>query len=164
MISRHASCQLGFQDYTDRKDHHLRTRGPHRFHKGRGRIVSIKAGESYYCSRNKILDEAFEQLNEYLKGERKTFDLDLEPEGTDFQKDVWNALLDVPYGKTISYSELAKASGHPRAVRAVGGAMHSNPIPIVIPCHRVIRSDGSIGGYALGPDLKTRLLKLEGFL
>ena len=129
-----------------------------------GRIVSIKAGESHYCSRNKILDEAFEQLNEYLKGERKTFDLDLEPEGTDFQKDVWNALLDVPYGKTISYSELAKASGHPRAVRAVGGAMHSNPTPIVIPCHRVIRSDGSIGGYALGPDLKTRLLKLEGFL
>ena len=129
-----------------------------------GRIISMEMGTSDCNSGNETLDDAFGQLEEYLKGERKTFNLDLEPEGTDFQKDVWNALLKVPYGKTISYSVLADASGHPQAVRAVGGAMHSNPIPIVIPCHRVIKSDGSIGGYALGLDLKTRLLKLEGIL
>ena len=89
---------------------------------------------------------------------------ELNPEGTGFQKDVWNALMEVPYGKTISYSGLAETSAHPRAVRAVGRAMHDNPISVVIPCHRVIRSDGGIGGYALGLDLKTRLLKLEGAL
>ncbi len=129
-----------------------------------GSIVSIRLGPSDRRSKSEILDDAFGQLNEYLEGKRKTFRLELSPEGTGFQKDVWNALMKVPYGKTISYSGLAETSGHPRAVRAVGRAMHDNPIPIVIPCHRVIRSDGGIGGYALGLDLKTRLLKLEGAL
>ena len=129
-----------------------------------GSIISVRMGQSDSCSRNETLDDAFGQLNDYLIGDRRSFSLDLDPEGTDFQKDVWNALLKVPYGRTISYSGLADASGHPQAVRAVGNAMRNNPIPIVIPCHRVIRSDGSIGGYALGLDLKTRLLKLEGIL
>ncbi len=129
-----------------------------------GKIVSLKIGGSDRICRNDILDEAFRQLNEYLGGTRKVFDLDLELNGTSFQKDVWKALMEIPYGKTVSYSDIAKTSGHPEAVRAVGNAVGKNPIPLIIPCHRVIRSDGSIGGYALGTELKEKLLKLEGAL
>ncbi len=129
-----------------------------------GKVVSLKVGGSYGGCGSGITDEAFVQLSEYLDGKREVFDLDLEPDGTDFQKDVWNALMRIPYGKTVSYSDVAIASGHPRAVRAVGNAVGRNPIPVIIPCHRVIRADGSIGGYALGTELKTRLLKLEGAL
>ena len=109
-----------------------------------------------------VLNEAFAQLEEYLSGKRRVFKLDLHPDGTDFQKDVWTALTKIPYGKTVSYAELAEMSGHPGAYRAAGNANGSNPIPIIIPCHRVVRSDGNIGGYSLGTDLKTRLLRLEG--
>ena len=90
------------------------------------------------------------------------FKLDLRPDGTDFQKDAWTALTKIPYGKTISYAELAEMSGHPGAYRAAGNANGRNPILIIIPCHRVVRSDGDIGGYSLGTELKTRLLRLEG--
>ena len=109
-----------------------------------------------------VLDEAFAQLEEYLSGMRRMFKLDLRPDGTDFQKDVWTALTRIPYGKTVSYAELAEISGHPGAYRAAGNANGRNPIPIIIPCHRVVRSDGGIGGYSLGIELKTRLLRLEG--
>lgn len=129
-----------------------------------GKIVSLKIGGSDRICRNDVLDEAFRQLYEYLGGNRKRFDLDMEPNGTPFQKDVWNALKDIPYGKTVSYSDIAKASWHPRAVRAAGNAVGKNPIPLMIPCHRVIRSDGNIGGYALGTELKEKLLRLEGVL
>ena len=128
------------------------------------KVVSLRIGDSDSGCRNSITDKAFIQLSEYLDGKREEFDLDLEFEGTPFQKDVWNALMRIPYGKTVSYSDVAIASGHPGAVRAVGNAVGRNPIPVIIPCHRVIRSDGSIGGYALGTELKTRLLKLEGAL
>ena len=129
-----------------------------------GSIISLRIGGSDKGNGSDVTDEAFAQLFEYLEGGRKEFNLELDPNGTPFQKDVWNALMKIPYGKTVSYSEIAKASGHPKALRAVGTAIGKNPIPVIIPCHRVIRSDGSIGGYALGIDLKIRLLRLEGAL
>ena len=129
-----------------------------------GSIISLRIGGSDKRDGSDVTDEAFTQLFEYLEGGRKEFNLELGPNGTPFQKDVWNALMKIPYGKTVSYSEIAKASGHPKALRAVGTAIGKNPIPVIIPCHRVIRSDGSIGGYALGIDLKIRLLRLEGTL
>lgn len=101
------------------------------------------------------------QLGEYFKGERKVFDLPLSPEGTEFQGKVWTLLSDIPYGETISYMELSKRYGNTKAIRAVGTANGSNPICIIIPCHRVIGSDGSLVGY--GGDLwrKAWLLKHE---
>lgn len=129
-----------------------------------GRIVSLRIGPSQEHSESRTLDRAFLQLNEYLEGRRRSFDLETEPDGTGFQKDVWRALAEIPYGTTVSYSDIAVASGHPGADRAVGNAVGRNPIPIIIPCHRVIRSDGSIGGFALGQDLKIRLLRTEGVL
>jgi methylated-DNA-[protein]-cysteine S-methyltransferase len=109
-----------------------------------------------------VLDRAVAQLQEYFDGERTDFDIPLELEGTAFQKDVWLALGDIPYGKTISYAELASMVGRPSAFRAVGQANGANPIPIVLPCHRVIASGGGIGGYGGGLDMKRRLLALEG--
>ena len=108
-----------------------------------------------------FLKNAVDQLKSYFAGELKKFDLPLCPEGTPFQKSVWKALLNIPYGKTASYKDIAVAVKNPKAVRAVGGANGRNPIPIVIPCHRVISSDGKMGGYSSGLDIKERLLKLE---
>jgi methylated-DNA-[protein]-cysteine S-methyltransferase len=105
---------------------------------------------------------AVKQLREYFAGERTQFDLPLELEGTPFQKDVWLALAEIPYGKTISYSELASMVGRPTAFRAVGQANGANPIPIVLPCHRVLASGGRIGGYGGGLDMKRQLLAIEG--
>jgi len=104
------------------------------------------------------------QLAGYLAGERRVFDLPLAPAGTDFQRRVWQALQDIPFGATRSYADLAEASGNPRAVRAVGQANRRNPIGVVIPCHRVIAADGGLGGYAGGLVRKRRLLALEGVL
>jgi methylated-DNA-[protein]-cysteine S-methyltransferase len=104
---------------------------------------------------------ARQQLEEFFGGRRREFDLRLEPQGTVFQRRVWSALCAIPYGETISYSELARRIGNPRAVRAVGLANGSNPIPIIIPCHRVIGADGSLTGYGGGLDTKQRLLDLE---
>jgi methylated-DNA-[protein]-cysteine S-methyltransferase len=105
--------------------------------------------------------EVIRQLREYFSGERKKFDLPLAPEGTDFQLDVWRSLRTIPYGETISYSQLAKRIGNPKAVRAVGLANGCNPIPIIIPCHRVIGSDGSLTGFGGGLSTKRKLLDLE---
>jgi len=105
---------------------------------------------------------AVAQLEEYFAGERTEFDLPLEVSGTPFQRDVWFALAEIPYGKTISYGELAAMVGRPTAFRAVGQANGSNPIPIVLPCHRVVASGGGIGGYGGGLDMKRQLLALEG--
>jgi len=102
------------------------------------------------------------QLEEYFRGERQSFDLILDLQGTPFQQDVWRALVDIPYGETRSYKELAAIIDRPQAVRAVGGANRCNPLPIIIPCHRVIGADGCLVGYRGGLDKKIRLLQIEG--
>lgn len=109
-----------------------------------------------------LLDEAVRQLEEYFAGMRRTFDLPLNPQGTPFQKKVWKALCEIPYGETRSYGDIARAVDSPKAFRAVGMANHNNPISIIIPCHRVIGSDGSLTGYGGGLDKKVYLLQLEG--
>lgn len=108
-----------------------------------------------------ITDKTFRELDEYLAGRRETFDIPISPRGTPFMLRVWKELCNVPYGSTLSYQEIAKRIGSPQSARAVGGAIHRNPIPILIPCHRIIGSDGSLTGYAPGLDLKRRLLDLE---
>ena len=108
-----------------------------------------------------LLKEAIKQLNEYLDGKRTLFDLPLEPKGTEFQKKVWNALKEIPFGETRSYGEIAKIIGNEKASRAVGMANNKNPIAIIVPCHRVIGANGKLVGYAGGLDLKEKLLKLE---
>jgi len=105
--------------------------------------------------------EAFRQLQEYGEGARRTFDLPLAPAGTPFQRRVWQALVAIPYGQTVSYGYIARAIGNPKACRAVGMANNRNPIPIFIPCHRVIGADGSLVGYGSGLALKRQLLELE---
>jgi methylated-DNA-[protein]-cysteine S-methyltransferase len=108
------------------------------------------------------LDDLEKQLGEYFRGTRKTFDIVLAPEGTEFQKRVWAELLRIPYGETISYVELARRVGNPKSSRAVGGANGSNPIWLIVPCHRVIGSNGTLTGYAGGVGIKQALLELEG--
>lgn len=108
-----------------------------------------------------LFSEATRQLEAYFSGKLESFDLKLAPEGTDFQKSVWKALCEIPYGETRTYKEIAVSIGKPRAYRAVGLANNRNPIAIIIPCHRVIGSDGKLTGYASGLDIKKFLLKLE---
>ncbi len=108
-----------------------------------------------------ILKEVVRQLQAYFNGKLFAFHLPLQLSGTPFQQKVWMALQTIPYGTVLSYQELAQKIGHPRAMRAVGNANGKNPIPIIIPCHRVIRSDGSLGGYSSGTAIKSHLLQLE---
>lgn len=107
------------------------------------------------------IQEAARQLREYFAGQRTNFDLPLAPDGTDFQKKVWRQLQDIPYGETISYGELAARVGNVKASRAVGAANGKNPIPIVIPCHRVIGANGKLTGFGGGLPVKEKLLALE---
>ena len=109
-----------------------------------------------------LLREVQSQLKAYFAGRLRDFDLPLAPAGTGFQRRVWDALCDIPYGQTISYAELARRVDSPRACRAVGSANGSNPIALIIPCHRVIASNGTLGGYGGGLDRKRWLLELEG--
>ena len=102
------------------------------------------------------------QLEEYFAGKRRTFNLPLAPDGTVFQRAVWRTLETIPFGELRSYREVAEAIGKPTAVRAVGAANGSNPLPIVVPCHRVVGSDGSLTGFAGGVEIKRKLLVLEG--
>ena len=102
-----------------------------------------------------------QKMQEYLAGKRQTFELILHPEGTDFQKAAWQALMEIPYGQTWTYRQQAESIGKPKAVRAIGMANHRNPIPIFIPCHRVIGADGSLTGYGGGLEIKQSLLDLE---
>jgi methylated-DNA-[protein]-cysteine S-methyltransferase len=104
---------------------------------------------------------AIAQLAAYFAGRLKRFDLTIAPEGTPFQRDVWSALTKIPYGETISYGELTRRLGRPRASRAVGAANGRNPIPIVVPCHRVVGANGSLTGFGGGLPIKRRLLELE---
>jgi methylated-DNA-[protein]-cysteine S-methyltransferase len=108
-----------------------------------------------------LLDEVCRQLTEYFAGKRKTFNLPLAPAGTDFQKQVWNQLRQIPYGQTLGYAQLARQINHPKAWRAVGSANGKNPLAILIPCHRIVRSNGDLGGYAYGQHIKKQLLDLE---
>lgn len=111
-----------------------------------------------------VLSEAVAQLREYFSRIRREFDLPLDLRGTPFQRRVWEELQRVPYGQTIAYGELARQVGRPGAARAVGQAVGANPIPIIIPCHRVVGTDGSLVGYGGGLEIKEALLRLEGVL
>ena len=107
-------------------------------------------------------DECARQLREYLDGRRRCFELPLSPKGTPFQERVWGEIARIPYGETVTYAELARRAGAPGSARAAGAATGRNPLSIIVPCHRVIGSDGGITGYAGGVDRKARLLQLEG--
>lgn len=115
-------------------------------------------------SSDEVLEQAARQLAEYFDGVRQRFDLPLAPGGTPFQRCVWAALADIPWGQVRSYRDIAGAIDRPAAVRAVGAANGRNPLPIVVPCHRVVGSDGSLTGFSGGLAIKRRLLELEGVL
>ena len=117
--------------------------------------AQVEAGE------NQWLVTAARQLREYFDGTRHSFDVPLSPAGTDFQRQVWRALADIPFGETRSYRQIAEAAGRPDAARAVGAACGRNPILIMIPCHRALGSDGSLTGFAAGLERKKSLLELE---
>lgn len=108
-----------------------------------------------------LLAQTARELEEYFAGERRTFTVPLAPAGTDFQRKVWTALRAIPYGETVSYGDLARRIGKPGAAIAVGQANGRNPIPIIVPCHRVIGADGKLVGYAGGLEIKKALLRLE---
>ncbi len=110
---------------------------------------------------DEIIEQAKQQIDEYLIGTRKDFDIPLLLMGTDFQKQVWHELLNIDYGETIAYSQLATRINNPKAVRAVGTANGANAIALIVPCHRVIANDGSLGGYGGGLAVKKRLLQIE---
>ena len=136
-------------------------------------ILSIKFSESIDSKKENytklhpddpFLFGVFAQLKEYFKCERKIFDLPLDIHGSDFQQRVWTELLKIPYGRTASYKYIAEKLGDVKTIRAVGKANGANPVPIVIPCHRIINSNGTLGGYSGGIAIKKKLLELEGVL
>ena len=131
-------------------------------------ITGIKTVPDFFQEQEGVLSQetalirrAYEELMGYFSGKRQSFDLPLHVSGTDFQMQVWKALQEIPYGETRTYKEIAIKTGRPKACRAVGGACHRNPIFIMIPCHRVIGSDGSLTGFGGGLPAKQRLLLLE---
>ena len=132
-----------------------------------GKIIGL--GFSDYKKENEIEKETdairktYLQLKEYLSGKRKNFDIEIEMIGTEFQKKVWKELLNIPYGETRSYKDIAIAIGNEKACRAVGNANNKNPIAIIVPCHRVVGSNGSMTGYAGGLNIKEKLLKIEKY-
>ena len=135
---------------------------------GQGRLVRFNldaadAERVYPDARrdDRAIAEVRKQVKEYCAGKRTDFDLELAPRGTEFQQAVWKALLAIPYGETRSYGEIARAIGQPKAARGVGSANHSNPIALIVPCHRVIGADGSLTGYGGGLPLKRALLAHE---
>jgi len=119
------------------------------------------ARNELWIESTQVLQPYQEQLRAYFLGELREFTCKLDLKGTEFQRKCWDALLRIPYGKTCSYAEIAHQVGSPRAFRAVGQANHNNPIPIIVPCHRVITSSGTLGGYGGGLDVKQKLLQLE---
>jgi methylated-DNA-[protein]-cysteine S-methyltransferase len=121
----------------------------------------VRLGELVEDGKHPILMETERQLGEYLAGQRKSFSVALDMRGTDFQRNVWRALLAIPFGETRSYGQLAKQLGNSKAMRAVGAANGKNPISILVPCHRVIGSTGKLTGFAGGLATKAQLLKLE---
>ena len=128
-------------------------------------IVRLVPGEATLEGKrapSAIMNMAATQLQEYFAGKRRIFDLPIAPRGSAFQKDVLRAIEHIPYGETRTYSQVAAIIERPGAARAVGSALGANPIPIIIPCHRVIPTSGGLGGYAYGPEMKRYLLHLEG--
>ena len=123
--------------------------------------IAYTENEKEQGIRSELSDKTVLQLEEYFDGRRKEFDIPIKLIGTEFQKKVWKELLKIPYGATVSYKDIAIKIGNPKACRAVGMANHNNPILIIVPCHRVINENKNLGGYALGLDLKRRLLVLE---
>lgn len=126
------------------------------------RANRVRLGELHEANHSPVLLEAERQLQEYFAGTRNGFTLELDFTGTDFQKQVWQALLTIPFGETRSYSQIAQQIGNPKAVRAVGAANGRNPISIIAPCHRVIGASGALTGFAGGLQAKQYLLALEG--
>ena len=124
----------------------------------------VRRGADWHEGDHPLLRLARRQLDEYFAGTRRTFDLPLAPRGTEFQRGVWLMLASIPYGETVSYAQLASRVGKPTASRAVGAANGRNPLPIVLPCHRVIGADGSLTGFGGGLPTKQFLLQLEGAL
>jgi len=127
-------------------------------------IFSRDDQDSAAKSKNVHLIEACSQFSEYFEGKRQGFDVELAPQGTEFQLKVWKALSDIPFGTTNSYKDIAELVGCPKGARAIGMANNKNPLPIIVPCHRVIGHSGKMVGYAGGLDIKTHLLRLEGLL
>ena len=126
-----------------------------------GRAAPVPEGDLTVDPGHPVLAAGTRQLAEYFAGDRTTFDLSIHPVGTDFQRRAWRVLTRIPYGTTISYREQAEAMGSPGATQAVGAANGANPLPIVLPCHRVVGADGSLIGFGGGLELKRRLLDLE---
>ena len=126
-------------------------------------LISLRITEQAYtsCPETNFIKRIKTQLNEYFNGERKNFDIKINPKGTEFQKKVWSELLNISYGNTKSYSEIAKNIGNTNSQRAVGSACNKNPIMIIIPCHRVISKSGHLGGFAYGEFVKQKLLLIE---
>jgi methylated-DNA-[protein]-cysteine S-methyltransferase len=124
-------------------------------------FTAVYGKDDFMRQETLLIQRAAAQLAEYFNGKRQLFDLPLAPAGTEFQMAVWKALQTIPYGQTRSYGQIAAAIGRPQASRAVGGANHNNPIPILIPCHRVIGADGGLTGFGGGLPLKKFLLELE---
>ncbi|MDR1303361.1 MAG: methylated-DNA--[protein]-cysteine S-methyltransferase [Puniceicoccales bacterium] len=124
------------------------------------RLYLLKKCE-FFGRETEDMKNIFKQIEEYLRGERKIFDVQMALRGTDFQKKVWEQLLGIPYGETRSYKEIARQIGVPKGARAVGMANNKNPIPLIVPCHRVIGAAGDLVGYGGGLDLKQKLLALE---
>lgn len=129
-------------------------------------LVSLKLVEKteVFKKKNDFIENVENQLTEYFSGKRENFDINLNPQGTVFQKQVWTKLLEIPYGEVKSYSEIAKQIANQNAARAVGNACNKNPIMIVIPCHRVVSKTGNLGGFAYGNLVKQQLLELENFV
>jgi len=127
-------------------------------------IIRLEFSEVYYKMKMipVQIQQCINQLDEYFKGERKVFTIGINPSGTEFQAKIWNLLLKIPYGKTISYLDLAREFGDEKAIRAIASANGKNPIPVLIPCHRVIGNNGSLTGYAGGLLKKQWLLEHEG--
>lgn len=126
-----------------------------------GVLFGSHAPQGALLAETPLIRQAFEQLEEYFRGERRAFDLPMDARGTPFQRRCWQALLAIPYGQTRTYAQQAQAVGSPRACRAVGMANHRNPLPVLIPCHRVVGADGSLTGYAGGLTIKRMLLAIE---
>ncbi|MEA2054907.1 MAG: methylated-DNA--[protein]-cysteine S-methyltransferase [Candidatus Thermoplasmatota archaeon] len=124
-------------------------------------LTKEKFGKGYNSCKKGKNEEVRKQLQKYFSGRQKKFSLPICLNGSSFQKKVWNALRSIPYGETRSYEWLAKKIGRTKAVRAVGNAVGTNPLPIIIPCHRVIRKNGELGGYGYGPKMKEKLLEHE---
>ena len=124
-------------------------------------VTAVRFMRSKQQNPNPVTALAVKEMLEYFSGKRKSFTVSIRFDGTEFQNKVWSALCEIPYGETASYSDIARAVGSPRACRAIGSANNKNPVPIIVPCHRVIGKNGALVGYAGGIEIKKKLLQIE---